>query len=296
MSDDDSFFHYLPISDELFHDGFYLTSAGQVAIAPGQSYPPKGHPSLYDFNWREGRVLPEFSILIVASGSGEFQQDGLPLQALPAGSILCVFPGLWHRYRPKTATGWTEKWIQFNGEFAHKLQERGLLSPSRPVLQPENFPAIDEEFSRLLNSIHENPSANSLLRSIQALSLISRLFRPDAGTVSHPTGPTSEDPVVAAALSYIWTNNHRTISVSEVADQVQLNRRSLERKFSKVLSQSVLEQIIQCRFNRAERLLKETDLSIKTIVSLSGFGSEETMRKTFVQRVGQSPRSYRNRS
>jgi transcriptional regulator GlxA family with amidase domain len=56
---------------------------------------------------------------------------------------------------------------------------------------------------------------------------------------------------------------------------------------------SVLDEIIQCRFSRAERLLRETSLPIKTIVNLAGFGSPENMRQVFLARVKYSPLDYR---
>ena len=96
-------------------------------------------------------------------------------------------------------------------------------------------------------------------------------------------------------MGFIWTHNHRTISVEDVARHSAVNRRTLERHFPAALGQSVLEQIIHCRFSRAERLLRETNLSIKAIVSLSGFGTEENMRKTFINRTQLSPGLYRKR-
>jgi transcriptional regulator GlxA family with amidase domain len=56
---------------------------------------------------------------------------------------------------------------------------------------------------------------------------------------------------------------------------------------------SVLDEIIQCRFTRAERLLRETSLPLKTIVDLAGFGSPENMRQVFLARVKLSPLDYR---
>ncbi|HEY8902439.1 MAG TPA: hypothetical protein VIM48_01950, partial [Chthoniobacterales bacterium] len=60
--------HYLPIDDELMRSGFYVTSVGHSAVPAGSSYPPVTHPSLYDFRWEDGRVLPEFSLMIITSG------------------------------------------------------------------------------------------------------------------------------------------------------------------------------------------------------------------------------------
>jgi len=291
-----SFHHYLPIMDEIFHDGFYITSGGFGTTRPRQPYPPEAHPQLYHFDWRDGRVLPEFAIILISTGSGIFQQDGSAAIPVPKRSVILLVPGVWHRYRPDPATGWTEKWFQFNGEFAHRLLERGLITPKAPVFKPNNFAEMERRLDGLLQRIHQNPTSNSLVLSLEAQGILSQLFSPTE-TFQKSSAPlyAQNNPLVGSALSYIWTHNHRTISVADVAMHVAVNRRTLERHFSAVLGQSVLEQIIQCRFNRAERLLRETRLSIKTIVSLSGFGTEENMRKTFLNRTQLSPKFYRNR-
>jgi transcriptional regulator GlxA family with amidase domain len=55
----------------------------------------------------------------------------------------------------------------------------------------------------------------------------------------------------------------------------------------------VLEEINACRLSRAKRLLKETDLPVKSVAHLAGFSSTERMRVLFVEREGVSPISYR---
>jgi len=54
------FFHYLPVSNHAMEWGMYVTGAGRTRIAPAADYPPGKHPSLYQFDWRRGRTLPEF--------------------------------------------------------------------------------------------------------------------------------------------------------------------------------------------------------------------------------------------
>ena len=60
MPSRESFYHYLPVDDLAMRWGSYFTGAGRYAFSPGKPYPPPGHPSLYDFEWKRGRTLPEF--------------------------------------------------------------------------------------------------------------------------------------------------------------------------------------------------------------------------------------------
>ena len=65
---------------------------------------------------------------------------------------------------------------------------------------------------------------------------------------------------------------------------------------SAVMGRSVLDEIIRCRFSRAERLLRETQLPIKTVVALAGFGSAENLRHVFLSRTKLSPSEYRQQA
>ncbi len=105
--------HYLPLSDEMFHCGFYVTSSGYSTISPGTPYPPVKHPTLYHFDWKEGRVLPEFSLMLITAGEGVFESEATGTVSLKPGLAAFLFPGIWHRYRPNMETGWTERWMQF---------------------------------------------------------------------------------------------------------------------------------------------------------------------------------------
>lgn len=55
----------------------------------------------------------------------------------------------------------------------------------------------------------------------------------------------------------------------------------------------MLAEITTCRLSRAKRLLGETQLPIKSVAYLAGFGSEERMRVAFVQTAKLSPSAYR---
>lgn len=285
--------HYLPIDDELMRSGFYVTSVGRSAVSAGSSYPPVAHPSLYDFQWEDGRVLPEFSLMIITSGGGIFESRNTGPLPIGSGSAVFLFPGIWHRYRPALETGWEEKWLHFNGEFAHRLVDQGQLSPVVPISQPDEFRSIEQALDRLLAEAHREPASNSLGLSLLALGAISSTVASRPILRRPRTHRRSDDPVVDAVVDYIWTRGHTTLAVSDVAEHVGMSRRTLERRMRAATGRSMLDEIVYCRFSRAERLLRETDLPLKAIVSLAGFGSMQNMRFTFQKRTGMTPNAYR---
>ena len=92
-------FKYLATGDDDHHWGLFLNVAGNSKIIPGSLYPPQDHPSGYTFHWNEGRILNEFQINYITEGKGVFETKN-GTYPVKAGSLLFVFPGEWHRYKP----------------------------------------------------------------------------------------------------------------------------------------------------------------------------------------------------
>ncbi|MFA6287512.1 MAG: helix-turn-helix domain-containing protein [Opitutaceae bacterium] len=292
-------FHcYLPIPDEVFHGGIYVTSVGHGTTEPQESYPPKKHPALYHFNWAQGRVLPEFSLMLLTAGSGVFESRETGQTNVQAGTAILLFPDVWHRYAPAPETGWTEKWVHFNGELAHRLLEQGVISPDKPVIPLSDSVPAERAFDHLIDHVRGAPTSNSLLVSLMALGALTAVIGPadqPPPAIKTPATESNTDPMIAAARDIIWTRSHKVLSVADVVAVLGVERRTLERRFAAKLGHTVLDEIIQCRFRRAERLLSETDLPIKTIVTLAGFGSIENMRQVFMAETGLSAAGYRRR-
>ena len=91
----------MPIRQRDMDWGLYVTGAGFTTIAPGEEYPPKEHPSPYYFTWQKGRVLPEFTLSYITDGQGEFESGPTGACEMGAGKVMLMFPGVWHRYRPR---------------------------------------------------------------------------------------------------------------------------------------------------------------------------------------------------
>lgn len=302
MLDPYEFYHYLPVNDDAMDWGLYLTGAGRGRIPACQSYPPPGHPSLYQFDWRRGRTLPEFQIILVTDGGGTFESEPTSRRTIEPDTLLLLFPGVWHRYRPDPSSGWRERWISLNGEIIHRMMDQQLVRPAGAVCRPPDVSQIAQRFDQLLDRIHGKPAENSILLSLRAMDLIAEVIEqtcksplPSAAKPSR-RADGAEDPLVAQALDLIWTHSHRPLSVNQLVSHLPVTRRTLERRFIMERSHSILDEINLCRAGRARRLLSETDLPIKTVAYLAGFTSQERMRITFLHHGQCSPAEYRRQS
>jgi AraC-like DNA-binding protein len=299
----ENFFTYLPISENNIRWDIYLTGAGVAVIKPGSAYPPAGHPTLYHFNWKEGRVLPEYQILLIAEGEGLFESVGIEPVTVRAGSIILLFPGIWHRYHPVKKTGWTEYWISWNGERLYRLLKKGIISPTDPVLHLPNAEPIREVFERIINRVRANPTENPNVLSAYAMEILTLSIESDVHAPLHTdTAIPAEyahlvdDPLVFKALQIIWNHSYRAFKVGDIAQTLPVSRRTLERKFTATLNRPVKSEITRCRVARAKHLLENTQLPVKHIAYSVGFSSTDRMSRIFLKEFGVTPTEYRRQA
>jgi transcriptional regulator GlxA family with amidase domain len=94
-----------------------------------------------------------------------------------------------------------------------------------------------------------------------------------------------------------WLAEHLAdnLSVSRLAAQAGMSERTFLRRYREATGLSPARAIERLRVESARQLLAETRQPAKRIAARCGFGSEETMRRSFVRLQGVSPQDYRQR-
>ena len=103
------------------------------------------------------------------------------------------------------------------------------------------------------------------------------------------------DDDVADAVRYIHAHAGRPITVEDVAKELTLSRRQIERRFRAALGRSILDEIQRCRVDRARQLLVETELTLPQIATASGFASASYFSVVFSKSQEMTPGEYRSR-
>lgn len=291
MPDSPSFL-YPPLDPASLRAGCCLTSIGALAYRPRQPYPQSGHPKDFDFRWARGRKLPDFALVLIDSGRGEWEAVPGRRQRVSAGDALFLVPGGWHRYRPDPATGWTESWVCVQGASVHSLASSGFLPGSCLRLQGGVRRGMVEKMNRLRREVAAKAGTNVPSWGLRALTLILDCFEPSAPSAHSAVPGTS---AADAAMQFIRENSHRPIGVGEVAGQTGLQRRTLERRFRAAGMPPVGRTIILERIARAEMLLAETGMQVKEVAYACGFGSPQRMIYDFRRVRGTTPGRLRLR-
>ncbi len=94
-----------------------------------------------------------------------------------------------------------------------------------------------------------------------------------------------------------WINEHLSddISLPVLAGQAGMSERSFSRRYAEATGMTPGRAVERLRVEAARRLLSESRLPVKRISRRCGFGSEETMRCSFLRVLAVTPQDYRAR-
>ncbi len=204
-----------------------------------------------------------------------------------------------------------------SGAFA--LARTGALTGRRFTLHWENQPAFIEHFPELEPSSNlyvidgdlmtcggGSAATDMMLDMIQSdhgldLALIvsdmcihARANNRDArqkSSLSVALG--SRNPHLIQAIQIMHENIEDPLDILDIADQVDISRRQLERLFKKYVEVSPVHFYMDLRVSRAHALLNETEMPVGEIAVATGFSSATQLAVRFKRRFGTSPSAFR---
>jgi len=284
------FFRYLPISERAEQWGLYVTAGGFNAIIPGDPYPRPGHPCGYAFSLSQGRSLSEYQALYITRGEGEFESKPSGLKRVVAGSVILLFPGVWHRYHPNPNIGWDEYWVGFNGQYMERLVEYGFLSSQTPVLKAGQDYTLLRAYITLLDRLRSEPIDFHQLLAANVMEILAVVLGASRG---HGTGSQMHE-LICRAKSLLKTEREAIPSMKKLAASLGLSTAYFHRMFREHTGLSPYQYHLQLRIERAKHMLRGTSLSIKEIANSLAFESPFHFSNVFKRKTGLSPSQWRN--
>lgn len=95
--------------------------------------------------------------------------------------------------------------------------------------------------------------------------------------------------------AWIADNLPDDLSIGVLAERAGMTERSFVRHYRRQTGTTPARAVEQFRVEAARQLLCDTDLPMKRVAQRCGFGSEETMRRSFLRIVATAPGAYRER-
>jgi transcriptional regulator GlxA family with amidase domain len=94
---------------------------------------------------------------------------------------------------------------------------------------------------------------------------------------------------------WIADNVAGDLRVERLAEQAGMSPRTFARIYAAKIGLTPGRMVEKIRIEAVRRSLEETDLPIKRIAAICGFGGEERLRRAFARQVGTTPAEYRRR-
>lgn len=287
------YFTYLPQQTGNSIWGCVTTGVGFTHVLPNQPYPPRQHPLAHHFHWNEGRVLQSYQIILISSGHGVFESASGPgIQTVEAGTVMVLFPGVWHRYRPSPETGWVEHWIECLGPAFDAAARAGLVRPEHGLLTTGSIHDLSDCFERCHNLARVDAVAHQDLLStlgLHLLALLGYLRRGERGFTK------SIDQVVQRAHTLIALRCQEPLNLRGLAAELGVGYSNLRHSFFCRVGISLRQHYLNMRVQKAQDFLLNTSKSVKEIAEILGFDSPSHFSKQFKQRVGSPPDTWRRR-
>jgi transcriptional regulator GlxA family with amidase domain len=94
-----------------------------------------------------------------------------------------------------------------------------------------------------------------------------------------------------------WIAEHVAgdLRVERLAEQAGMSPRSFARIYAAKMGLTPARMVEKIRIEAVRRILEETDVPIKRVAAMCGFGQEERLRRAFARQAGTTPAEYRKR-
>lgn len=239
-----------------------------------------------------------FEICYVLSGDGRYLDHGKEFP-LSAHTLFCSRPGITHRIQ-------SEQGLQLLF-VAFELDETSSTEQAVSIFQAlavtdivclhdvEQSPAAQLWRSLLRRTDSQNNLPETVIPEVAGVLLLSlsAIFSKQ-NTTSGPVPRRTTSALLKQAKRYIVDNlSDSELSLGKVAAHINISPRQLSRLFSDNILESFTEYVRQQRVWQAGGLLRNSELSIKEIAELTGFGSVHYFTRTFHAIMQSTPARYR---
>ena len=272
--------------------GLTVSTVGYEEIAPGDSYPTRGHADGYYFELSRGRRLNEYQLLYITEGEGTFHSASVSEAKLREGDLFLLFPGEWHSYHPTPDTGWKSYWIGFRGRNMDDRVRAGFLSPQKPIYHVG--------FSDEIVGLYKEAYRTAIIEAAYSQQLM-------AGMVNHLIGlmyslerniqlgrNQAHVDLISRARLRIRESLESSLTIQQVADEMGVSYSNFRKLFKEHtgISPAIYQQDL--RLQRAKELLSTTNMSVKEIAYRLNFESPDYFSAKFKSKTGRRPSELRS--
>jgi AraC-like DNA-binding protein len=286
-----NYYKYLPTSSEDEKWGLHVLNTGCNKIKKHVAYPSPEHPSHHYFNWNKGRIMDEYQIIYITRGGGVFESINCGPQLIKPGTILFLFPGEWHRFKPNSETGWDEFWVGFKGNIIENIERHRFISKDNAVLEIGLHDTLIQLFITIIEKTRAERTGYQPLVSGIVMYLLGEIHSLTKQQNFH--GEDFTESIINQARIIFRTNIEQDIAMEKIAEELNVSYAWFRKAFKTYTGIAPHQYLLQLKIEKAKTLLLDQSKTIKEIAFGLNFESAFYFSKLFKEKVGMSPELYR---
>jgi AraC-like DNA-binding protein len=244
---------------------------------------------------------PELEIVYVNGGSGK-RHIGSHLSYFHDGELIMIGSNLPHQ-------GFTHRLSLYKTETVVQMLPDFMGSDFLEVPEMQAIKKLFERAQRGISFHGESkdeigrrvealPKQDAFQRILSMMGILNDMATTNEYTILNAEGfsmeiATNDNDRINIVLNYIRKHFQENISLSEIADLINMTEPSFCRYFKKITSKTFTQFINEYRLVHASKLLSEGKLSIAQVCYESGFNNYSHFTKQFKAFAGKSPSEYR---
>lgn len=236
---------------------FYPCCAGMEECDPLKSFGPS--------------IRDHYLIHFVKKGSGIFENPAGTREVV-AGQAFVIRPGEMCTYTTNKDNPWTYLWVGFRGELAKKFDSC-----------PDVF-EYDEQLYEIINYAMSMDTAKEEYLTGLLFMMYAKLF-----------GSRIKNDYSNKVTGYIDANYMHDIKISQIADNLNVNRKYLARIFKEKMGITMQEYLINKRMSEAKKLLR-AGYNVEEAAYMTGYSDSFAFSKIFKKTYGKPPLSYKTKN
>lgn len=245
---------------------------------------------------------PEIELVYVNGGAGK-RQIGSHLSYYSEGDLMLIGSNLPHcgftdRFTGNKSETLVQMKIDFLGNDFFNIPEMIKIQVLFEVAK--NGVAFYGDTKRIIGEKMEKlASQTDFQRLLSILNILNDLAHSKDFKVLNAEGFAMETEVkdndrINVVFNYVKNNFQEDITLSVIADMVNMTVPSFCRYFKKITNKTFVQFVNEYRLVHASKLLAEQPLSISEVCLESGFNNFSHFNKSFKAFTGKSPSEYRN--
>lgn len=289
-----NYFKYLKISTAEEKWGLYITTVGHTRIYPNENYPNnEEHPQNHSFSWNKGRILNGYYLIFISNGHGVFESALTEPTTVTAGTCFFLYPGIWHRYKPHSNSGWEEYWIGFKGYYADELMNKGFFDSANPFINVGLNPDLLSVLHKLIATVQTSSAGYHQVIAGITLQILGIL---NAVSMQQEDEHDLNAKLISKAKFLLEEALDKNVDMEKLVRELPMGYSKFRKAFKLSTGESPNQYHLNLRLNRAKDLLTSTALNINEVAIQTGFDSVFYFSKLFKKKNGVSPKYYRLRS